>query len=125
MSTLYEQYRKLNIDGSLICLEQVDNVYEYFCYPTNAVPIGFEACGSANPVEQIVWMSKEKFEEHLQSEREIQTEKQKKVLERLSKELHLTGMENPYEYVKAVQKDFDMSKVEYSDEYYDVLGIER
>lgn len=95
MSTLYEQYRKLNIDGSLICLEQ------------------------------IVWMSKEKFEEHLQSEREIQTEKQKKVLERLSTELHLTGMENPYEYVKAVQKDFDMSKIEYSDEYYDVLGIER
>ena len=35
------------------------------------------------------------------------------------------SMEKTYGYVKAVQKDFDMSKIEYSDEYYDVLGIER
>lgn len=34
-------------------------------------------------------------------------------------------MENPYEYVKNIQKDFDDSKIKYSDEYYDIKGIEK
>lgn len=28
------------------------------------------------------------------------------------------------EYVKSIQKDFDGSKIQYSDEYYEVTGIE-
>ena len=38
----FEQYKALDIDGSLISLEQVEEVYPYFCYPTNAKAIGFE-----------------------------------------------------------------------------------
>ena len=30
----------------------------------------------------------------------------------------------PFEYVKAIQKDFDDSKIQYSDEYYEVTGRE-
>ena len=33
-------------------------------------------------------------------------------------------IENPFEYVKSIQKDFDGSKIQYSDEYYEVTGIE-
>ncbi len=29
------------------------------------------------------------------------------------------------EYVKGIQKDFDGSKIQYSDEYYEITGIER
>ncbi len=83
------------------------------------------ACGSANPVEQIVWMDKRQFERHLQDEKERQTIKQKELLSLLGKELNLTPMANPFEYVKALQAGFDDSKIPYSDEYYDVLGIER
>ena len=83
------------------------------------------ACGSANPVEQIVWMNKQQFEQHLQSEREAQTSEQAELLSFLAHELNLTPMENPFEYVKALQAEFDDGKVQYSDEYYDVLGIER
>ena len=36
METLFDQYKELNINGSLICLEQVEDIYSYFCYPTNA-----------------------------------------------------------------------------------------
>ena len=43
METLFDQYKELNINGSLICLEQVEDIYSYFCYPTNAKAIGFEA----------------------------------------------------------------------------------
>lgn len=34
-------------------------------------------------------------------------------------------IDNPYEYVKELQSRFDNSGIEYSDEYYDVLGIDR
>ena len=43
----------------------------------------------------------------------------------LEKELQITAMQEPYEYVRELQSDFDYSKIEYSDEYYEVLGIER
>ena len=42
METLFDQYKELNINGSLICLEQVEDIYSYLCYPTNAKAIGFE-----------------------------------------------------------------------------------
>ena len=43
----------------------------------------------------------------------------------LEQELGLAPMANPFDYVKALQAGFDDSKIPYSDEYYDVLGIER
>ena len=69
------------------------------------------ACGSANPVEQIVWMDKRQFERHLQDEEERQTIKQKELLSFLEQELGLAPMANPFEYVKALQAGFDDSKI--------------
>ena len=83
------------------------------------------ACGSTNPVEQIVWMNKRQFEQHLQDEKEIQTSEQKELLSLLERELHIVAMEGPFEYVKKLQLNFDYGKIELSDEYYDALGIER
>ena len=83
------------------------------------------ACGSANPAEQIIWMDEQQFERHLQDEKEIQTTEQKELLSLLEKELHITAIEHPYEYVKEVQSECDYSKVQFGDEYYDILGIER
>ena len=41
------------------------------------------ACGSANPVEQIVWMSKKQFEQHLKNEKAARTETQTELMEKL------------------------------------------
>lgn len=82
------------------------------------------ACGTANPVEQIVWMDQRQFERHLQEEMKTQTERQKELLALLKHELNLTPMEHPFEYVKALQANFDGSKIQYSEEYYDTLGLE-
>lgn len=165
---LYERYKEMKIDGTLISLEQVEDKLSYFCYPTNARPIGFEGCimycfiesygdmvfasnpetcadscvyplarnfedflrmilfcGSANPIEQIVWMDKERFLQHLREEEAIRSDEQKAVLQRIEKELEISPIANPYEYVKELQSHFDSSGITYSDEYYDVLGIER
>lgn len=83
------------------------------------------ACGTANPVEQIIWMDKSRFEEHMVSEEKALTDEQKAAAYQLQRELGLLPMVNPFEYVKAIQKEFDGSKVQYSDEYFDVTGIER
>ena len=83
------------------------------------------ACGSANPIEQIVWMSKEQLEQHLKAEQAARTDAQNKVLQRIQTEMAISPMECPFAYVKELQRDFDGSKIKYSDEYYDVLGIER
>ena len=82
------------------------------------------ACGTANPIEQIVWMDKSKFEEHMANEENVLTDEQRAAVQQLQSELGLLPMENPFEYVKAVQKDFDGSKIKYSDEYFEVTGIE-
>ena len=83
------------------------------------------ACGTANPVEQIVWMDKSRFEEHMAEEKAALTEEQKAAAQQLGRELGLPPMEDPFEYVKAVQRDFDGRKIRYSDEYYEVTGIEK
>lgn len=82
------------------------------------------ACGTVNPVEQIVWMDKHKFEEHMTNEKKSWTDEQKTAIQQLQYQLGLLPMENPFAYVKAIQTDFDDSKIQYSDEYYEVTGIE-
>lgn len=83
------------------------------------------ACGSTTAVEQIVGWSKEQFEDFLHSEDNAILPEQKTVLDRIQKELKLTPMESPYEYVKAVQEQHDDSKIKFSNGYYDTLGLER
>ena len=82
-------------------------------------------CGSTTAVEQIIGWSKEQFESFLNSEDNAKHPEQEKVLEIIRKELNLKQKENPYEYVNAVQELFDVSKIKFSNEYYDTLGLER
>ena len=83
------------------------------------------ACGSTTAVEQIIGWSKKQFEEFLLSDNNKIFPEQAKVLKIVAEELKLQPMEKPYEYVKAVQELFDDGKIKYSNEYYDVLGLER
>lgn len=83
------------------------------------------ACGSTTAVEQIVGWSKEQFEGFLHSDGNAMFPEQKVVLEKIQSDLKLTPMENPYEYVKEVQALHDDSKIKFSNEYYDTLGLER
>ena len=165
---LFQIYRSLGIDGSLIGFTDSEIAVPHFCYPVNATAIGFEGCilycflpqcgemvfasnpescaetyvyplaetfedfmrlvitcGSANPVEQIVWMSRAQFDQHLQNERALRTAEQIARVGKLREELKLSPMDNPYEYVKASQTHFDGSQIPYSDAYYDILGQER
>ena len=83
------------------------------------------ACGSANPVEQIENMTREQFENHVKTTWDSCGEEGRAVLEKIKMELGISPMEDPYGYVKEVQKNFDRSKIIYSDAYYETLGMQR
>ena len=82
------------------------------------------ACGSTTAVEQIIGWSKDQFEDFLHSEDNKVFPEQAEVLKIVAEELKLQPMEDVYGYVKSVQELFDDRKIKYSNEYYDVLGLE-
>lgn len=82
------------------------------------------ACGSTTAVEQIIGWSKAQFEAFLISDDNAMLSEQKILLEELKAALKLEPMENPYEYVKAVQEKYDDSKIKFKNDYYDTLGLE-
>lgn len=75
--------------------------------------------------ESYVYPLAKNFEDFLHSEDNPIVPEQRKVLDRIQAEFNLTPMENPFEYVQAVQAQFNDSKIKFSNEYYDILGIER
>ncbi len=83
------------------------------------------ACGSTTAVEQIAGWDRERFEAFLRSEDNRVWPEQQTVLDRIRTELKLTAMDDPFSYVKEVQAAFDDSKLRFSNEYYDALGLER
>jgi len=88
-------------------------------------------CGDANPLSQIWWLTKERFGEFaVEDAAARQGGEQAELfaakdaaLKTIAKEFSLTPAE-PYEKVKALQTSFDPSGLNFSDEYYDVLGLE-
>lgn len=80
---------------------------------------------STTALEQIVWWSKEQFEEFLVSEDNPILPEQEDVLGTIQNKLNLKPYQNPYEYVKEIQMKFDYDRIMFSDEYYDMLGLDR
>lgn len=85
------------------------------------------SCGSTTAIEQIIGWNKEQYEAFVVSEDNAIHPEQQAVLDTIQTVLQLQPMDNPYEYVKEVQKQFDRapSKIKYSNAYYDTLGLER
>ena len=80
---------------------------------------------SVTAIEQIAYWDKETFIDFLNSEDNAVMEEQEEVLSMIKEKLQITPFDDVYEYVKQLQQEFDYSKLAFSDEYYDVLGIER
>ena len=143
MNLLYEKYKNLKIDGSWIGLEAGTQT-PYFCTPIGAEIIGWDngihycfiksfgdmvfcATGNTNILQQIIWWDKKRFEDFVNSPEEQEWRVRPEVegaLSTIRKGTGIAPIDTPFEYVKAIQKDFDYSKIQYSDEYYEVTGIE-
>lgn len=88
-------------------------------------------CRDANPLSQIWWMTEEKFRNLLAEDAaaswpgcEEFFARKKAALEVIAETFGIAAAE-PFRKVKDLQAAFDPSVLHFSDEYYDVLGIER
>lgn len=88
-------------------------------------------CRDANPLTQIYWLGEERFRVLLEEDRranwpgcEAFFAKKDSALTAIGKAFGLAPRE-PFAEVRALQTAFDSSVLRFSDEYYDVLGLER
>lgn len=96
------------------------------------------ACKNASPIEEICWETKEQFADFMKNGSKLPDEdprtaeicakidaEAERVLGIIQSELKLEPMPDPYEYVRNIQSAFDYSKIEFTDEYYEISGLER
>ena len=87
-------------------------------------------CRDANPISQIWWLDEARFRKLLEEDADGWPGSEeffgKKVaaLKAVADAFGLTEAD-PFRKVKALQESFDLASLHFSDEYYDVLGIER
>ena len=88
-------------------------------------------CKSATPLAQIFWMEEGRFAQCLAADETARWPgceefftRQQAALDSIAAVFHLQPVE-PYSKIKALQAAFDPSVLNFSDEYYDILGIER
>jgi hypothetical protein len=83
------------------------------------------ACKHTSLLEQISYFRQEQFFEMLQSTDETESPDWANALRTLHTDLALMPHPNPYHHVKSLQSAFDHTTIPFSDEYYDLTGIER
>lgn len=82
------------------------------------------ACKNANSFDQMIWMDREQYERLQEQTVRDLPEESAQALNTIQEEFGLEPMPNPFDYVKRLQKEFDPSVLQFSDEYYDTLGLE-
>lgn len=82
------------------------------------------SCRDANVISQIWWMNETQYKELLAEDAENPVHGKDEALAAIEKEFGVAPID-PYGPVKAMCEGFDGSFIRFSDEYYDVLGIER
>lgn len=75
------------------------------------------SCGDAAAIEQAWMWDLPEFETFLQDNQP--TQEQEAVLTELTAKTGLRPMEQPWQYIKALQDSFDISKIEFTEDYYD------
>lgn len=81
------------------------------------------ACEGTTAAEQINIFDRAGFDEFMKNSTEFIDER-RKVLKILENELGIKPMKDPFGYVKNLLENFDYSKIKFTPEYYDVLGLE-
>ena len=87
-------------------------------------------CRNTNPISQIWWMDEKRFRQLLAEDaqeswpgcKEYFAE-QEQAMEKIKNTFGVVPTD-PYAPVKEIQRDFDPGSLVFSDEYYDVLGLE-
>ncbi len=76
------------------------------------------ACSDAAVIEQAWMWDEAQFETFLRDNPPLP--EQKETLSEIADKMNLKPMEQPWEYIKALQASFDYSRIKYTEDYYDV-----
>lgn len=80
---------------------------------------------TTNTIQQVIWMNRTEFEEFINSPCEIEyagSETVSAILSTIRERLELIPMENAFEYIKELQKNFPYHKIKFAKEFYDATG---
>ncbi len=78
--------------------------------------------GDIAAAEQTWMWNRERFYQFLQEN--PPTKEQEQTMWKLQNDLAISFMEEPFDYIKELQAEFDYSKIKFTAEYYDVVGDE-
>lgn len=88
-------------------------------------------CRDANPLSQIYWLTKERFDAFLKENTENRWDGCEEFFQHKEEALAAIAEtfgiapQPPYEKVRALQTAFDPSILRFSEKYYDILGLEQ
>ena len=83
---------------------------------------------NANTIQQIILWDRSEYERFLHDPNTVKWAEHPEtvsVLEQIKTKLGVRPMEDPFEYVKEVQKEFPYDKIQFTNDYYDTLGLDR
>ncbi len=117
--------------GEMVFAVNPETCCDFYVYPlaynfSDFLSLILAAKGT-NALQQIIQWDKSQYIHFISSPEEVEYSSKKEVRDALQsiELLGITQMECPFEYVKAIQKNFDYSQIPFSDEFYSTTGIEK
>lgn len=122
------------IDGfsEMVFCVNPETCCDYYVYPLAKNFYDFLrlvlATKNANTMQQVILWDKKEYLDFINSPDNLSydnSEEVMAVLNTIRTNLGISEMENPFEYIKDVQKNFPYERIKFSDEFYEVTGSER
>ena len=117
--------------GEMVFCVNPETCCDYYVYPISENFSDFLslvlAVNGTNTLQQIITWDEQQYRDFISSPDEIDYAKDDNVITALQaiRRLGVEPMQNPFEYVSHIQKDFDYWNIPFSDEFYDITGIEK
>lgn len=117
--------------GKTVFAVNPETCCEHYVYPIASNFTDFLrlilAANGTNALQQIPLWSKQQYDDFVNSPKEVAYTKSAEVAAILQeiRDMGLSPMPDPYEYVSRLQREFDYWKIPYSEEFYDATGLPR
>ena len=117
--------------GDMVFCVNPETCCDYFVYPIARNFCDFLglilATGGTNTLQQIIWWDKKTFDDFVNSpeEQEYKVRPEvKNILDTIRKGMDVVSIDTPFEYIKNLQSKSPYEQISFTNEYYDILGIE-
>lgn len=118
-------------DEMVFCVNP-DTCCDYYVYPLAKNFYDFLSLivttKNVNTMQQIIWWNKADYDNFMRDPNTIEWAENLEtvaIITQIQTKLGVQPMENPFEYIKKVQKGFPYDEIQFTNEYYDTLGLER